>query len=426
MRRECPHPSAPLRPTIKPGASPFYRVSCLPPFHPPTFSHFLCSRQTPRTKERGLRLHSIPCFRRFPVDANFCRCKRFIANASPSITNANVHHQRENHPSHHETNPIVSPRSDKMAAKHPRRAPKRAPKPPKKTKTPSEPRVLPTSPMPPNYAFLPKGNVYLTTNARKLTHPPAQVYTVLDSKNKPLGIRIPKAVLAQVQALERSTREKRAEAVSKADSSKEPVFLKALGDIFPLMPVGERGVVVRRAMEKGSGRVGRTGTCGVERRVRLAVGSHVRHTMTGYDGRLRGGEGREEVRSEIFPEVLGILDGWRGGGRKRTGEKAGVVGNGRVTRADRAKEAARTTAKTAVKNDGDIRDFLEDVVDLVDDHDSDFMDDEDESSDEDQATSETNKREVIEISDDDCGVQTAREGRKQSAVEEAILDFLAA
>jgi hypothetical protein len=91
--------------------------------------------------------------------------------------------------------------------------------------TTAEPVVSIASPMPPGYKFVPKGNTYITRHCRQKTQQAHRtVYTVIDDKKKPVGIRVPKSVYVAVLQSERETHSERREAVAKRDDALERRF----------------------------------------------------------------------------------------------------------------------------------------------------------------------------------------------------------
>lgn len=176
-----------------------------------------------------------------------------------------------------------------------------------------EPVVRISAPMPEGYVFVPKGNVYVTAKCRKQTQAAERtVYVVLDKNKRTVGLRVPAFVRDTVAGLEAATREDRASAVQKHDASLELKFRRAVKKLFPEAPDGAVPKVVARAMEKRSGRVGRSSKIDIEQKAKMAVVAHIRHCHTDYDKQLRQGGGRWEVRDEIRDQVNEILDSWRG------------------------------------------------------------------------------------------------------------------
>ncbi|RYP20094.1 hypothetical protein DL766_008282 [Monosporascus sp. MC13-8B] len=207
-----------------------------------------------------------------------------------------------------------------------------------------EPTVRFSAPMPKGYAFVPKGNVYMTSHCRKQTIAADEtVYTVLGAKNRAIGIRVPARVREAVRASHDATRDERARAVRRRDDRLEPAFRDAILGLFPRVPAAELAAVVARATRKLSGRVGRAGALGLGRRAALAVRAHARHAHTDYDRLMReSGLGRERARAETCARVQEVMRLWGGETRRKGGERAKrktrCPGAGSTTRGSGAKE----------------------------------------------------------------------------------------
>src|SRR3569833_200910 len=193
---------------------------------------------------------------------------------------------------------------------------------------PQEPTLGPRDRPPKGYVFLPKGNVYLTTNSRRQTQAASrQVFTQLDESGKnATGLHIPSHIFHAVAAAERASRAARAAAVRKRDDTAARALEAAVRRQFPGAPEADVPRSVKHAMVKGRRRVARTATLGLEERVRLAVWAHVRHCCTGYDELLRDGVEREAARREVRGTMDEVLMTW---GRK----KDSTVGGRPVRRA---------------------------------------------------------------------------------------------
>jgi len=99
--------------------------------------------------------------------------------------------------------------------------------------------------------------------------------------------------------------------VSAKDARELAKARAALLALFPAMPAADVERVLDHAFRKGSGRVGRTGGHSIERRASLAVGAHIRHEYTEYDG-LIAEVGREEARKRIRDQLERIKQRWTG------------------------------------------------------------------------------------------------------------------
>ncbi|KAH8197143.1 hypothetical protein TruAng_008709 [Truncatella angustata] len=176
-----------------------------------------------------------------------------------------------------------------------------------------EPVVRRSTPMPKGYVFVPKGNVYVTGNCRKQTQAAGQtIFAVVDKNKRAVGIRVPRDVHAVVLASEALTRQDRASAVQKRDHGLERTFREAVKKLTPKAPDGEIPTIVARAMQKGSGRVGRTSKIDIEDKARLAVRAHIRHCHTDYDNLLKKGTNRDIARSQTVTNVDNTLKAWGG------------------------------------------------------------------------------------------------------------------
>ncbi|KAH9430036.1 hypothetical protein MCOR02_009758 [Pyricularia oryzae] len=186
-----------------------------------------------------------------------------------------------------------------------------------KTNAANEPMVTASTPMPPGYRFVSKGNVYITKNCRKNTQAAGKtVYVVVESlktkRVKTLGIRVPTDIYSEVAESERQTRTARATNVQKRDDAGLRAFELELRRLFPQAPADAAETVARHALVKRSRRVGRAGTMDMDKKVRLAVTAHIRHRHTDYDAMLARGVPREEARTKVWARIVEVADGWAG------------------------------------------------------------------------------------------------------------------
>ncbi|RMZ68076.1 alanine and arginine rich [Pyrenophora seminiperda CCB06] len=170
--------------------------------------------------------------------------------------------------------------------------------------------VSPLTPLPPSYTFLPKGDRYKTLHSRKLTHTANLPLYIVVSEKKPLGIRIPSSILKQVNLQAKETLSTRRAATSKRDASDVAKAVAEIAKQFPRMPVEERARVVRHGFKKHSGRVGRTGRVGLDKKVVMAVMAHARHMHTEYDALLKGGMDRMEARKATWKKIDIVMKKW--------------------------------------------------------------------------------------------------------------------
>ena len=124
---------------------------------------------------------------------------------------------------------------------------------------------------------------------------------------------MPRKVLDRVESEASQTAEKRGEAVRRKDDRDRAKTKVVLRERYPKMPPVDLEKVVSHAFMKGSGRVGRTSGQSVERRASLAVGAHVRHSYTDYDGLLDRREvSREQAREMVWKKVRDVKLAWTG------------------------------------------------------------------------------------------------------------------
>ena len=167
--------------------------------------------------------------------------------------------------------------------------------------------------LPSRYSFVPKGNVYITSNCRKLTQERGcSVFIVVDTKKQQIGIGVPTEVYVGVQFKERDTRADRAANVIKRDEGIAKGFESEIMKEFSQIPPNSLRNVLKIALEKGKGKVGRTGKLDVQRKVHLAVRAHIRHCETDYDMLLRTGVAREDARKQIEARIQDVCKAWGG------------------------------------------------------------------------------------------------------------------
>jgi hypothetical protein len=165
--------------------------------------------------------------------------------------------------------------------------------------------------MPKGYGFLPKGIRYKTLHCRKLTHDAGKtLYIVVDAKKKPLGIRVPNFILHGVHKQAKDTLSARRAATRKRDAAFVEIVTTELEEQFPGMPEKEKTLVLKHGFRKHSGRVGRTGTIPVPRKVLLAVIAHVRHRHTKYDVMLARGVERVVARKTVNRKIESVMRDW--------------------------------------------------------------------------------------------------------------------
>lgn len=176
----------------------------------------------------------------------------------------------------------------------------------------SEPKV-PKGSLPFGYSFVPKGNVYITSNCRKLTQAGgSSVYIVVDAKNQQIGLGVPTEIYVGVQLKEMESRAERAANVLKRDEGIAKGFQKEIMHLFPQIPPKALHNVLKIALQKGKGKVGRTGKLDIQHKAHLAVWAHIRHCETDYDALLRNGVAREEARKQVEARMREVRKAWGG------------------------------------------------------------------------------------------------------------------
>ncbi|KAJ6031669.1 hypothetical protein N7540_002401 [Penicillium herquei] len=180
---------------------------------------------------------------------------------------------------------------------------------------PLEKNIFERVPMPENYVFVPKGNVYITRHCRTITKESNRVvYLIYDKTGKRTrGIRVPEEVHAKVCDMETSTAKTRADATEARDVKVISRGRDLLREEYPFMPAESLEVILNHAFLKGSGRVGRTSMRSDERKAELAVEAHIRHTHTPYDELLNGGMERDKARKTVWPTIQRIKKTWEDG-----------------------------------------------------------------------------------------------------------------
>ncbi|CAJ2505911.1 Uu.00g000410.m01.CDS01 [Anthostomella pinea] len=179
----------------------------------------------------------------------------------------------------------------------------------------TEPIVYHSTPMPPDYDFVPKGNMCITRHCRLMAQQAHQtVHAVVDEDEKVhLGIRVPKHISTSVRRAAITSRLDRKLAVEKRDTALAKQFEENILKLFPQTP--RQAIlpgIISRAMKKGAGRVGRTGTIEIEEKATLAVRAHIRHQLTEYDVLLRKGVQRDQARVITGPQVNLIAKSFQG------------------------------------------------------------------------------------------------------------------
>lgn len=177
--------------------------------------------------------------------------------------------------------------------------------------------------LPKGYSFVSKGNAFITGNCRRHAQAASHVvYVVFKNGDKKIriGIGVPTNIYLHVQLDERNTRSERVANVLKRDEHIAKEFKKAIMKNYPRIPASDVSGILEKALEKGKGKVGRTSTLDISKKVTLAVRAYIRHQHTNYDTLLRGGMDRDEARREAAAKVRSIDKAWNRTASRRPGQ----------------------------------------------------------------------------------------------------------
>jgi hypothetical protein len=170
--------------------------------------------------------------------------------------------------------------------------------------------------------FLPSGDAALTRRAKAGSGLWAVVVRFSRSRRRYER----QGVLVEAGALERAeaqclsdadarSRRREREAVRRTDQdlALQARMAKEIARLFPGCPAERAESIARHAMERGSGRVGRSaaGRSLEPRAVELAVIASVRHRDTRYDELLMSGVERDVARDAVRDELARTLNAWR-------------------------------------------------------------------------------------------------------------------
>ena len=129
---------------------------------------------------------------------------------------------------------------------------------------------------------------------------------------------------------------------------------KVMKQLFPAMRLSVAKKILDHGFEKRSGRVGRTGTLGLEEKVGLAVSAYVRHTFTPYDELLQNAKkktsgfvDREPIRKAVKPKMDKVLEKWRIGAKSAS--KEALKFKKALQKADRSKRTASASTESEPK-----------------------------------------------------------------------------
>lgn len=164
--------------------------------------------------------------------------------------------------------------------------------------------------MPKGYGFLRKGNPFMTGLCRRKTLDARKTLYVVMNQGKQEGLRAPKWILHQVFSEEKATRERRRGAVERRDAATEDTFATTIKRLFAKIPEQDLNTILRHALRKRSGRVGRTGKLDLDKKAYLAVQAHIRHRHTDYDKITKASKDRDAARDATREEVSKVLVEW--------------------------------------------------------------------------------------------------------------------
>lgn len=195
--------------------------------------------------------------------------------------------------------------------------------------------------MPKGYGLLRKGNPFMTGLCRRKTLDARKTLYVVVNHGKQEGLRAPKWILHQVFSEEKATRERRRGAVERRDAATEDAFAATIKRLFAKMPEEDLNTILRHALRKRSGRVGRTGKLDLDKKAYLAVQAHIRHRHTDYDEITKASKGRDAARDATRGQVLSVLVEWA--------SDPAVMKLGNIARKDNKSESRRSVAARVVQ-----------------------------------------------------------------------------
>jgi len=164
--------------------------------------------------------------------------------------------------------------------------------------------------MPQGYGFLPKGIAYKTFHCRKFTRESGKPLFIVADKKTTLGLRAPKFIISQVHLKAKDTLATRRAATVKRDAAEIAKAAASLTVQFPKISNIDKELVLKHGFRKHSGRVGRTASIPLEKKVLLAVIAHARHKHTEYDALLRSGTDRDAARKLTRKKIETTMRAW--------------------------------------------------------------------------------------------------------------------
>src|SRR5664280_1192001 len=170
--------------------------------------------------------------------------------------------------------------------------------------------------------FLPAGDAALSRRAKKASRLCAVVVRFSRSRKRyeRQGVLVEEAALADAERLcladedagaRRAARDR--ERRSEEDGKLRDIWAREISRLFPSCPAWRAARISSHAVERGSGRVGRSaaGRAVDERAVRSAVVASIRHEDTDYDELLMSGTERAVAREQVRRSVDEVLERWR-------------------------------------------------------------------------------------------------------------------
>ncbi|KAI4153741.1 MAG: hypothetical protein LQ340_002130 [Diploschistes diacapsis] len=133
-----------------------------------------------------------------------------------------------------------------------------------------------------------------------------------------LGLRCSVDVFEEVTEKASSSAQYRKDIVEARDRRDIDNARTALMHLFPRIPIAVAEAILLHGFEKGSGRVGRTGTIESDEKVTLAVIAYARHNFTPYEEHIRefrrgmeGNKAKPLAREAIRDQLQEVLTAWR-------------------------------------------------------------------------------------------------------------------
>ena len=129
---------------------------------------------------------------------------------------------------------------------------------------------------------------------------------------------------------------------------------------FPRIPEGACLEILEHGFQKGSGRVGRSGTLEDKLKVQLAVNAHIRHRLTQYDSILavnKGQDAKLAAREKVHDQVQAIADSWRATSSQALGAKSRMPvpkDSAATLKANRQRRTRTRKAKTSAADEAQV------------------------------------------------------------------------